>query len=98
MNKKASINRSKSSHNNKPVTLQNVIEVVIENYDANPLTILYKDVATVIPPATMVNGVMMPSFPYKFDCLGHPFDIEFLLVFPKEPGNAVINYSTLKNC
>ena len=91
---KASLNSIQVSQD-ETVTLENVIEVVIQNYSADAVDFVMKGIARSIPAVDSVSGVPTP---FTMSALGHDFDIEFNLVFPKGTGKVIIDYSTLKKC
>jgi hypothetical protein len=92
---KASLNSIQKTKNEK-ITLENVIEFVVQNYSAVAIQITVKNVTRTIPAVDSVSGI--PSAPFSMSALGHPFDIEFEIVFPSGTGSVIIDYSTLKKC
>lgn len=92
---KAALN-SIQKNNNETVTLNDVIEVVIQNYSSEAIEFTLKNVMRTIPAVDAVSGI--PSAPFSMSALGHAFDIEFDIVFPSGTGKVIIDYSTLKKC
>ena len=82
------------------IDLENVIQYSVNNYSTQEVILVFKDTQIPIPPATKTLGTSVPSSPFKTDCLGLPFDIDFLIEFPTvNPNNKVIIfYTTKKNC
>lgn len=83
-----------------PIEINNAIQISVSNYSLQEILLLYKDVQISLPPATNISGTLVPSLPFKMDCLGLPFDIELLLTFPRTDVNnkVIVSYSTKLTC
>lgn len=82
------------------VALENVIEIVIQNYSIYVIDIVMKGVSRRLPAVDPITGT--PNGSFTMNALGHTFDIEFNIVINGSKvgsvGNVVIDYSTLKKC
>lgn len=84
---------------NEEVYLQDVIQVSISNYSLEVVNLTIKGVTIEIPMVTKILGTDVPSLPFKFDCLGLPFDEKFLIEFVTTGvGKVIVGYTTKKNC
>ena len=92
---KASINSIQKTKN-ETITLENVIEIAIQNYSVDEILITSKSVTRSIPGIDATLGI--PTAPFCLSALGHEFDIEFDIVFPTGSGKVIIDYSTLLKC
>jgi hypothetical protein len=71
----------------------NITQVVIQNYSNVAVSVTQKDVTRLIPGATKVLGVDVPSMPFVMNDNGNYFDTNLIVDFPNGPGRVIIDYN-----
>lgn len=79
-----------------PFKLEDVLQMSIENYASQEVSLTLSDVITKIPKATTISGTTVPSLPYKIDSQVCPIELlMFNIDIPAGSGKVVVSYSKI---
>jgi hypothetical protein len=86
--------------NNWIQTFKNVNEITVLNYSTtDSLIVVHKDVRFEVPPAQIINSVIVPTVPFVINALGHEIDeVKLEVVYSKPGERAVVNSSQFIKC
>lgn len=60
----------------KILQIKNLVYLVIHNYGASPVDVIFNDYLYQIPAADTSKGVSVPQNSFELDCKGFPFDLD----------------------
>lgn len=82
----------------RTVKLNGVVSVDVQNYDTGNLCIInLSGIKTEIPPTSKVNGVDVPSRPYRINAYGKVFsEVVFDIEFPTGSGKVILDIVSTK--
>lgn len=84
---------------NRNVVKHGVVSIDVQNYDSNSVIINLSGIKTEIPGTIKVNGVDVPSRPYRINAFGNVFqEVTFDIEFPSGSGKVILDIVSTKNC
>ncbi len=77
-------------------SMENVLQVNIQNYSDETIFIIWNGFERPIPPVDAVLGI--PTAPFRIYDYGNEFNVEIDIDIATKTGNVIIDYSVKKSC